>query len=332
MRAEPRSVETREALARTLLAQGNVTGAQRELQQILERTPGHAGANYLVARVLASQGKPEEASEHLKSALRTNPSDVAARMLLASHLLTRGLREQAAVHLEAVLKVDSARSDAKLELARLYAQDGRLVQAFDLARQLRRDEPANPGGPLAMGLVLLAQERPRDAVDAFATAIAMKPDLVEGYRGLGLARQAIGQTARAAASYERAVALDGNDVDSLTRLAAIVSEGPNGVDRALALATRAAELRPNAPEVLDTLGWIHYRRGAYAEAERMLVRAIERAPHHGLIQYHLGMVYVRLGRPREAISALRHAARLDASLARSERLDELISGLGGEPL
>jgi tetratricopeptide (TPR) repeat protein len=329
MRAEPRSVETREALARTLLAQGNVTAAQRELQQILERTLGHAGANYLMARVLSSQGKPEEAAEHLKTALRTNPSDVAAHMLLASHLLTRGLREQAAVHLEAVLKVDSARGDAKLELARLYAQDGRLGQAFDLARQLRRDEPANPGGPLAMGLVLLAQERPRDAVDAFATAITMKPDLVDAYRGLGQARQAIGQTDRAAASYERALALDGNDVGSLTRLAAIVSKAPNGVDRGLALATRAAELRPTAPDVLDTLGWIHYRRGAYAEAERVLVRAIERAPDHGLIQYHLGMVYVRLERPREAISALRHAARLDAGLARSERLDEVISGLGG---
>ncbi len=56
---------------------------------------------------------------------------------------------------------------------------------------------------------------------------------------------------------------------------------------------------------------------------------MERAPDSGLLRYHLGMAYVRLERPREAVIALREAARLDAGLARSERLDELIIGLGG---
>jgi tetratricopeptide (TPR) repeat protein len=329
VRAQPGSVEDREALARTFMAQGNVTAAQRELRHILERTPGHAEANYLVARVLLSQGKLDDAAEHLKTALRASPSHVAARMLLARQLLARGQREQAALHLEAALQVNPALADAKLDLGMLYAQDGRLEQASELARQLRRDEVANPRAPLLMGVVLLAQGRPREAVDAFATTIKMNPDLIEAHRGLGRAHEALGQTDRAMASYERALALDGRDVFSLTSLASILRETRTGSDRALALATRAAQLRPTAPDVLDTLGWIHYRRGAYAEAEHVLARAVERAPDHGRIRFHLGMVYARLGRATDAVSTLRHAARLDAGLARSEKLEEIIAGLGG---
>ncbi len=329
VRARPGSVEDREALARTLMAQGNVAAAERELRRILEQTPGHTEANYLLARVRLSQGKPDDAADHLKTALRTSPSDVEAHVLLARQLLARGQREQAAFHLEAALQVNPARADAKLELGKLYAQDGRLGQAFELARRLRRDDAANPGGPLLMGVVLLAQGRPREAVEAFATTIKMNPDLIEAHRGLGRAHEALGQTDRALGSYERALALDGSDVSSLTSLASILGETPAGSDRALALATRAAQLSSAAPDVLDVLGWIHYRRGAYAEAENVLARAVERAPDHGRIRYHLGMVYARLGRASEAVSTLRHAARLDAGLARSEKLEEIISGLGG---
>jgi len=329
VRAEPGDVEDREALARTFLAQGAITSAERELAQILERPPGHAEANFLMARIRLGQGRADEALDHLKTAVRTNPSHVAARTLLARRLLARGQREQAALQLEAVLQLEPSRPDARLELARLYAQDGRLARASELARQLRRDEPASPSAAALVGTVLLAQGRPGEAAEAFAAAIRLDPDLVEAHRGLGRAQEALGQSERAVAAYERALALDANDVGSLTSLASILAAMPTSSGRALILATRAVALRPDAAETLDALGWVQYRRGAYVEAERALARAVERAPESALPRYHLGMVYVRLERSREAVVALREAARLDAGLARSEKLDELIVGLGG---
>jgi len=37
---------------------------------------------------------------------------------------------------------------------------------------------------------------------------------------------------------------------------------------------------------MDTLGWIHYRRAAYADAEKLLARAVEQAPNAVEIQYY----------------------------------------------
>jgi Flp pilus assembly protein TadD len=92
---------------------------------------------------------------------------------------------------------------------------------------------------------------------------------------------------------------------------------------------KAEQLAPNSAEVLDTLGWVYYRRGTYPDAEKALLRAVERAPNNGTIRYHLGMTYARLGKKQDAVSALKRAAQLDPKLSDSERIDSVIKELGG---
>jgi tetratricopeptide (TPR) repeat protein len=178
-------------------------------------------------------------------------------------------------------------------------------------------------------MVLLAQRNPRAAIDAFATALKLKPDLLDGHRGLGQAYQAVGQTDRAVESYQKALALRDNDVVALNNLAWILAEVRKKPEEALRLATKANQLAPQSPEVMDTLGWIQYQRGAYAEAEKLLAGAVERAPNNAAIQFHLGMTYYRLGKKNEAVSTLRRAARLDPNLAQSQKIDQVVKELGG---
>ena len=109
----------------------------------------------------------------------------------------------------------------------------------------------------------------------------------------------------------------------------MIAEVRKKPDEALPLATKADQLAPASPEVLDTLGWIQYRRGSYADAEKSLAIAVEKAPNNGTIRYHLGMAYARLGRKAEAVSALRRAAQLDPKLGQTEKIDDLIKQLGG---
>jgi len=47
---------------------------------------------------------------------------------------------------------------------------------------------------------------------------------------------------------------------------------------------------------LDSLGWIYYKQGKYAEAEMTLRKAVERESHDPTIHSHLGDVYAKIGR------------------------------------
>lgn len=108
----------------------------------------------------------------------------------------------------------------------------------------------------------------------------------------------------------------------LNNLAWILAELRKRPDEALPLAIKAEQLALGNAEVLDTLGGIQYRRGAYADAGKSVSRAVERAPNNGTIRYHVGITYTRLGRKAGAVSALRRAAQLDPKLAQSEKIDD----------
>ena len=142
---------------------------------------------------------------------------------------------------------------------------------------------------------------------------------------------AVGEVARQEAEgvAHLAATLDGNDVVSLNDLAWLLAEIRNKPDEALPLAEKAEKLAPQLGWVTDTLGWIYYRRGAYAEAEKILLRAAEHAPANGLVQFHLGLTYEKLGRKTDAASALRQAAKLDPKLAEREKVEQRIKGLEG---
>ena len=106
------------------------------------------------------------------------------------------------------------------------------------------------------------------------------------------------------------------------------------IERAYSLAVRFRD--SSIPQFLDTLGWVHYRKGEYDEAIRFLSTAAEKLPGAGLVQYHLGMTYEKLGRSKLAIKSLEKALSLSKEQTFSERelaqstLDKLQSAAKAE--
>ena len=329
VKKEPRNPALREELARALLSAGKLKEAQVELKQVLDQAPGRGSANYLMAIALGRDGRPDEAATHLTALLRTNPSHVEGNVLMAVHLQRQGRREEAIKHLEAALRVNPGLGGIKLQLGHLYLVSNRLPDALRIAQELERAAPKSPEPPLLRGMALLAQRKAPEALEAFGAALKIKPDLADAHRGSGQAHEMLGQADRAVASYQRALAIKGDDVTVLNNLAWLLAEVRRKPEEALPLASKAAQLAPQAPEVADTLGWIHYRRGKFADAEKLLVPAAERAPKNATIQYHLGMTYYRLGKKGDAASMLRRAATLDPKLGEREKLQDLIKEIGG---
>jgi tetratricopeptide (TPR) repeat protein len=151
----------------------------------------------------------------------------------------------------------------------------------------------------------------------------------EAHRGLGQAYEGLGQVDRAMESYRSALAADPHDVVALNNLAWLFAEVRRSPEQALPLALQANRIAPRSPEVMDTLGWVHYRRGAYAEAEKLLADAVRLAADNAAIHYHLGMTYHKRGKKTDALYTLRRAAQLDPKLAETENLAPIIRELGG---
>ncbi len=82
------------------------------------------------------------------------------------------------------------------------------------------------------------------------------------------------------------------------------------LDEAVKLVQRALDARPDSAAYLDSMGWVHFRRGELEKAFEYLERAVEAAPDEATICEHLGDVALKLGRKARAQQALGRALQL----------------------
>ena len=84
------------------------------------------------------------------------------------------------------------------------------------------------------------------------------------------------------------------------------------------LLQRALEIRPDDGYFLDSLAWVHFRRGDYRRAEADLLQALKFVPDDPVILEHLGDVLQAQGRNEEA------AALFEKAIAKGhEKPDEV---------
>lgn len=96
------------------------------------------------------------------------------------------------------------------------------------------------------------------------------------------------------------------------------------LEEALEWVKRALEKEPNSGPVIDTLGWIYYRKGWLRQAEIALLQAQQLTPQEDRAEvlYHLGVVYAEMGRYERAFRFLKRALQLQPDFPEAARLLE----------
>jgi tetratricopeptide (TPR) repeat protein len=256
-------------------ARGEVEPAVRAFKQALALRPGAVEpATGIVQTYLAAQ-RPGEALAFLDEAIAARPKDA----------FLRNLRGEVKVRQQ---RVDDAMADYRAAIAE---QPDWLVPYTNL------------------GGVLVAAGRPAEAVTVYQEALAKRPGNPQMLFSLGVAQEQAGDYRGAIATFEQLLAVEpGSDV-AANNYAALVADfahdDPAKLARALEMARRFETASDGV--LLDTLGWVLYRTGDYAQALIYLERAARARADAPVVQYHLGMTLYRLGDHAAARRALEAA-------------------------
>ena len=95
------------------------------------------------------------------------------------------------------------------------------------------------------------------------------------------------------------MALDPGHAHAHNALGYSLADRNRRLPEALALITRALEISPQDPFILDSMGWVKFRMGQYKEAVEYLQRAYEKRPE-AEIAAHLGEALWKMGQQSEA--------------------------------
>ncbi|MDR2240682.1 MAG: tetratricopeptide repeat protein [Zoogloeaceae bacterium] len=250
------------------------TAAEENLKKLLERGFAENAARFYLGQI-AEERKDYDAALGWYAKVTPGEQYLGAQLRAAQLLARRGDLEAGRRHLQALRAAGSAdRVQLLLAESQLLRDAGRTQEAYELLTANLTQESEQP--ELLYESALLAEKLGRhDTMEAdLRKLIRLKPDHAHAYNALGY-----------------------SFVERNLRLT-----------EAEQLITKALELSPDDPFIIDSMGWLRYRKGDNANALTWLQRAFSIRPDPE-IAAHLGEVLWALGRKEEARQLWQEAAQ-----------------------
>jgi tetratricopeptide (TPR) repeat protein/DNA-binding beta-propeller fold protein YncE len=307
---DPANAHARAMRGEALVRLGAADKGIAELDAANAAAPGDAELWRRSARVLLGLGRNKEALQRYGKLLELQPRDADA--LLASAEIHLGLGELDPARTIALSLVGSPAQESRGQyiLGRIALKQDKpedAVIAFARATRLDSRQGAAWAG-LAEGYLALKDER--KAHDALASAAALPDAPVSVFRQLGELDVKAGRHAAALPSLEKAVALAPADPELRLNLARSFAQVERWHDASNA-AREAQRLMPKSIDALVLGAEAAYRQGKNGEAIENLKRAVALDPESYDVHLRLGRSYADNNLYSDAQSHLERAARLN---------------------
>jgi Tfp pilus assembly protein PilF len=190
------------------LAVGQVSQAQRALDQALEVNPASAPARALKAIIAVTQNDELMALALAKEAIQSDPDSAAGYLALSYAQQAAFQLDEALDSVQQAMARDSDNALAKGRLAELLLAQGKLDEAVDVAEQAAVQTPDLAHTQTVLGFAYLSRIDTDRAKGAFERAIALDQAAPLPRLGLGLAQIRESDLEDGRTNIETAVALD----------------------------------------------------------------------------------------------------------------------------
>jgi tetratricopeptide (TPR) repeat protein len=287
--------------------------------------------------LLEAEGKTDEAIAALKSLLDTLPRrsyaghDAKDRAALVRHLafLYRDAKQYPAAidafHQYATLDTDddaqvfataqivlTDRASGDLAAAEREAQAG--IKKFAENRGASRELQLELAGVYEQGRRWNEMIKTLERAEQLASTDSEK-EQVYFMRGAGLERQK--KFDQSEAAFRKVLELNPKNAGALNYLGYMFADRNVRLEEAYDLIKRAVDLEPENGAYLDSLGWVYFRQGKLDDARGLLEHALDRM-QDPTVHDHLGDVYLKLGKTKEAIAQWQASLREFQKAAQQE--------------
>jgi tetratricopeptide (TPR) repeat protein len=200
-------------------------------------------------------------------------------------------------------------------------------QSFKKALELNSNDAT---AYMALARVYVATNRTDEVAREYELAREKFPEFLPTYIQLGHVYEERGDFDQAKQAYQSALQMNPNYVQALNDLAWLDCEHGGSLDEALELAQQAKKQQSDNPHINDTLAWIYYKKGLYPSAVELLESALAKSPKEPVYQYHLGTVYLTLGRREQGRKTLQAALRAGLNSEEAKAAKEALQRAGSD--
>ena len=305
------------------------------LKIALEDFPASYKLRLQYARLLTISDR-ENALEQFEMLRLANPRRSEVNFLLALLYLDREMPAPAQQLLLPLTRDPSFRDDASYHLGSIAESNGDWTSAVGYYRQVRSGtnfltaaartillllegenlEPARQylretraSAPQQIGSLfeleanlLISKNLPEQALLLLSEGIQQRPDDQNLLYARAMIAEKQGNFARAELDLRVIIAQDSNNAAAINALGYTMVLHTQRLDEAYDLIQKAYTLQPESPAIIDSMGWVLYKRGENEKALGYLERAMEMMPDPE-IAAHLGEIHWVMGNREMALKA-----------------------------
>jgi tetratricopeptide (TPR) repeat protein len=340
----PRAVAAQVRLADLELASGNAAASLQHAQDAVLSQPQNGTARLVLARAMLSENNLIGAERELTALTTAFPKWAAVQSQLGVLHLRKNDAARARTAYEAALALDPKSPDALAGLVALDLRANRTDAARARVDERVKDAPNDLGTLLMAARSYALMKDFAKAETLLKNALIVAPDDLRVYadlaqlyflmgrlddsrRGLedlarrepkiapqvetmaGVILQTQNRPDEAIQKYEQVLALDKRSVVAANNLAWMYAERGENLEAALQLALTAKSLMPEDAAINDTLGFVYMKRSAPDLAVPVLKQAVEKDGTNVRYRMRLGMALAKAGQARDARRELELALR-----------------------
>ncbi len=305
----PEALSVSNALGRLLVQQGRGKEAIAVYEDISHRTGGHPEVLTALGLLYYQQKDYGSAAASFRKALTMRPAN-QARFYLAASLEAMGKNTEAARIYRRIKRDTASYMEAQLRLAAMDLQANRIEAALLRLRALIKEKPEIENAYAMLSAALLRQKKYRQLLKETEPAMGLARVSLPLLFNRAAAYEGLKQYEKAVVQLKRLFTIEPGNIEALNFLGYIYAEQGVHLNEAEGLIRRALKRKPGNGYYLDSLAWVHYKRGEYAKALGLQQKAVRKIPDDPVMQEHLGDILWRAGKAGAARSAWKKAIRL----------------------
>ncbi len=327
---DPGDLRLRLLYARLLVKSGDLISAQLQFEVLMAQQPNNPDLLISVGLIALENGMAEQAGVYFRRLHSFVEHEDLANFYLGRVAQQVGDWREGLRYFQAV-KPGPQFAPAHAAMARMLADHAMI----EMARQeLARGRAFHPSyAPLLYLIeaeVLLEQRSYDDAVMVLDRSLARFPEHVGLLYSRAMLAERLGDLPLLENCLRRILVLEPDNVVSLNALGYTLADRTDRLIEAQNLIYQAYQLDPTDPSILDSMGWVEYRRGNPRKALVWLRKAYAKA-EDAEVAAHLGEVLWVLGQRDEARTILDKAQQKEPDNEVLQSTLERLHSLGKKP-
>jgi tetratricopeptide (TPR) repeat protein len=314
-----------------LLLKGNIHGAQKEydkaqtlFEDLIALDKENPSAYFRLGNINMLKKEPRAALENFEKALDINHNLMDVFTNIISFHASRKEYRTALDKCDAHLKIINDNPDGEnpndnnpivssiiLNLkGNLLLATQELEPAKNTFKLSIEKNPQFIQPYLTLAKIYRSEKKGDKELQIYKDLIENRPDQAGPHSFIATLYEKTGELELAEDHYKKALAISPEYVPALNNLAFFYAQQDKELNKALDMARKAKELGGEVTAIMDTLGWVYYKKELYDSALLEFKSCIEKEPENPVFHYHMGLAYNKKWDYANAEKALEKALEL----------------------